>query len=430
LVSIQSTTEERAVNIIHHRFSQLLLLVMVYAVGAVPLAREASAQSGCEATQYGMSAGASDNTAAFKSALMACAGKSIHIPQGAYTFSPHGFDNGIFIPDNTNLVGDGSEGQAATVLLIADTGTFASFLWIRDTSNISIKGIRFEGSTYDSGCARGLTYGHAISVYSTAGSRAAVENVHITGNVFHNFNGQSWITMNAADRSPGIGLHSEIAVSKNAFLSDERLRGGCAGSGGIGYPVFMVWLHGSDESGQGMVENISIASNTFQADYVKGAVVVWSDTARISIQNNSISNAGLGLPPAPKTELGRYAIAVYNSAHEKPGLWPDDVQIVNNTIVNPVSCGIYVAAARNLDISRNKISGQTDRFDGTLPKAAIALNHAFVRTVDGNELANNYTGITVVAGDVAIKENRISVPPGGIRTKIFRDEHRPPEIQR
>jgi len=74
--------------------------------------------------------------------------------------------------------------------------------------------------------------------------------------------------------------------------------------------------------------------------------------------------------------------------------------------------------------------GQTDRFDGTLPKAAIALNHAFVRTVDGNELANNYTGITVVAGDVAIKENRISVPPGGIRTKIFRDEHRPPEIQR
>ena len=199
----------------------------------------------------------------------------------------------------------------------------------------------------------------------------------------------------------------------------------------IGYPVFMVWLHGSDDSGEGMVENVSIASNTFDADYVKGAVIVWSDTARIAIQYNTIRNAGLQLPPAPRTELGRYAIAVYNSAHEKPGLWPDTIQIVGNTIVNPVSCGVYVAAARNLDISRNKISGQSDRFDGTLPKAAIALNHAFnVRAVESNELANNYIGITVVAGDVAIKENRIDVPQGGIRTKIFRDEHTPPEIRR
>jgi hypothetical protein len=378
-----------------------------------------------------MSAEADDNTAAFKGALKACAGKSIHIPQGTYTFSPHGFDNGMYIPDKTSIVGDGAEGRPATILRIADTGTFASFLWILDTSNISIQGIRFEGSSYDSGCARRLDYGHAISVYSSAGSRAGVEGIHITGNVFHNFNGQSWITMNAADRSPGIGLQSEIAVSKNAFISDARLQGGCAGSGGIGYPVFMIWLHGSDDSGEGMVENVSIASNTFDADFVKGAVIVWSDTARIAIQYNTIRNAGLQLPPAPRTELGRYAIAVYNSAHEKPGLWPDTIQIVGNTIVNPVSCGVYVAAARNLDISRNKISGQSDRFDGTLPKAAIALNHAYnVRAVESNELANNYIGITVVAGDVAIKENRIDVPQGGIRTKIFRDEHRPPTIER
>ena len=418
-------------NIIHHRVSQLLLLLTVYAIGAVPLARDASAQAECEAAQYGMRTEASDNTAALKSALTACAGKSIHIPQGTYTFSPHGFDNGMYIPEKTSIVGDGSEGQAATILRIADTGTFASFLWIRDTSNISVQGIRFEGSTYDSGCARGLAYGHAISVYSSAGAPAGVENIRITGNVFHDFNGQSWITMNAADRSPGAGLNSEIAVSKNTFISDDRLQGGCAGSGGIGYPVFMIWLHGSDDSGQGMIENVSIASNTFEADYVKGAVIIWSDTAHISVQYNSIKNAGLRLPPAPRTELGRYAIAVYHSAHEKPGLLPDSIQIVDNTIVNPVSCGVYVAAARNLDISRNRISGQTDRWDGTLPKGAIALNHAYnVRSIEGNELANNYVGITVVAGDVAIKDNRIEVPQGGIRTKIFRDEHSPPEIQR
>jgi hypothetical protein len=418
------------VNKTHIRVSQLLLLLTICAIGAVPLARQASAQAGCEAASYGMSTEAGDNTAAFKSALKACAGKSLHIPRGTYTFSPRGFDNGMYIPDKTNIVGDGSEGQSATILRVADTGTFASFLWIRDTSNISVQGIRFEGSSYDSGCARGLAYGHAISLSSSAGAPASVENVRITDNAFRDFNGQSWITMNAADHSPGIGVHSDITVSKNEFFSDDRLRGGCAGSG-ISRSAFMIWLHGSDDSAEGMVENVSITSNTLHADYVNGGVVVWSDTARIGIQNNSIMNAGLRLPPAPGTELGRYAIAIYNSAHEKPGLWPDTVQIVGNTIVNPVSCGIYVASARNLSISRNKISGQSDRFDRTLPKAAIALNHASnVRSVEDNELADNYIGITVVAGDVDIKENRIRVPPGGIRTKIFRDDHSPPDIRK
>jgi hypothetical protein len=418
------------VHLLHNWVSKLLWMFIVYGVAAVPLTRAALAQTECEASRYGMSTQASDNTAALKSALMACAGKSIHIPQGTYTFSPHGFDNGIFIPEKTNIVGDGSEGQAATILRISDPGTFASFLWIRDASNITVQNLRFEGSTYDSGCARRLDYGHAISVYSSAGTPASVENVRITDNVFRDFNGQSWITMNAAERSPGIGLHSEIAVSRNKFLSDAGLRGGCAGSGGITHPAFIIWLHGSDDSGQGMVENVLIDSNTFHADYVNGAVIVWSGTAHISIQQNSILNAGLQLPSAPRTESGRYAIAVYNSAHEKLGLWPDTIQIADNTILNPVSCGIYVASARNLDILRNKISGQSDRFDVTLPKGAIALNHAFNVRAEGNELVNNYIGLTVVAGDVAIKNNRIEAAPEGIRTKIFRDGNRPPEIQR
>jgi hypothetical protein len=413
------------------RISRVLLIGIVFAVVITTFARAASAQVACEAHEYGLSPAASDNTAAFKKALASCAGKTLHIPQGTYIFSPHGFDNGMYIQDGTSIVGDGAEGQTQTILRIAETGNFASFVWVRDASNVTVRGIRFEGTSYDSGCGRGLNYGHAISVYSSAASHAGSENIRITENAFYNFNGQSWITINAEDRSPGIGLHSEIAVSKNAFYSDSQLRGSCAGIGGISRSVFMVWLHGSDASSEGMVESVSVASNTFHADNVNGAVVVFSDTARISIQFNSIMNAGLQLPQAPGTELGRYAIAVYNSAHEKPGLWPDTVSIVGNTIVNPVSCGIYVAAARNLDISRNKISGQTDRFDVTLPKGAIALNHALnVRSVEGNELVNNYIGITVVSGDVTVKENQITAAPGGIRIKRFRDDHSPPEIQR
>ncbi len=121
----------------------------------------------------------------------------------------------------------------------------------------------------------------------------------------------------------------------------------------------------------------------------------------------------------PATELGRYAILVYDSAHERPGLHPDTVRIVDNTIANPVSCGIYVAVGRNIEIRRNRISGQRDRFDGTLPKGAISLNHAdSVTALEDNDLADNYIGISSVGSYVRMGTNRIAVPPGGRRDRI------------
>lgn len=420
-------------NIIRGLYRASLFLVIAFACGISNAQRvhAADAHEACQASQHGVNPDARDNTAAFKKMLTECAGKEIRIPRGTYTFSPAGYDNGLYIQSDTSIVGDGAEGDSGTVMRIADTGNFASLFWIRDASNVSIHGIKFEGTSYESGCTKHLDYGHAITIHSSAGARAPVETIKITANQFHNFNGQSWITITAQDHSPGVGAHSEIAISNNAFVSDANLHGSCAATGGIGYPVFMVWLHGSDESGEGMIENVSISSNTFQADYVKGAVVVWSDTAHIDIQNNTINNAGLRLPAAPQTELGRYAITIYNSAHEKPGHWPDTITVVGNTIVNPVSAGVYVAGARNLEISRNRISGQSDRYDGTLPKGAIALNHAQnVRAVEGNELVNNYFGITLVATDAPVKDNHVTPAPGGMRTKIWRDEHSAPEIQR
>jgi hypothetical protein len=413
------------------RIPWVLLLLTVCGIISAALTSQATAQTTCEATQSGMSVDANDNTTAFKNTLSTCAGKTIHIPRGTYKFSPHGYDNGFSIPDNTNILGDGSEGESQTVLQIADTGSFASFLWVRDRSNVSIHAVRFEGSSYDSGCARHLDYGHAITLYSGAGAAAGVESIKITNNVFRNFNGQSWVSLNAADRSPGIGQHSEIQVRDNTFVSDRQLVGGCAGSGKINFSVFMLSVHGSNDSGQGLVANVSIAANKFRADYVEGAVAVWSGATHISIQQNFISNAGLRLPTTPGVELGRYAVAVYNSAHDKPGLWPESISIVGNTIENPVSCGIYVASAKDIDISRNKISGQTDAFDVTLPKGAIALNHALnVRRLEGNELSNNHIGLTVVSGDVQVGANQITPARQGIRTKIYRSDRSAPEIQR
>jgi hypothetical protein len=58
------------------------------------------------------------------------------------------------------------------------------------------------------------------------------------------------------------------------------------------------------------------------------------------------------------------------------GLPPDTIWIEGNLIDSPVSCGVYSARGANLVIEQNSISGQKDTFDGTEPKAAIALNHS------------------------------------------------------
>lgn len=180
----------------------------------------------------------------------------------------------------------------------------------------------------------------------------------------------------------------------------------------------MISMHGSDNSGQGIVADVEVDSNTFNAGYVKGAIAVWSGTRNISITHNAILDVGLRLPPYPG-ELGRYAITVYNSAHNGPGLHPDTVRIEDNTIANPVSAGIYVASARNLQIRRNRISGQRDRNDATLPKGAIALNHAEnVSALDQNELTDNYIGISSVGSSINMGTNRVSASAGGVPQKI------------
>jgi hypothetical protein len=380
-----------------------------------PLAAQAGGASPvCEAAEHGMTPGAADDTAAFVKTLKECAGRTIHIAHGTYVFRPRGFAVGFTIPAGTTLLGDGSKAEAGTVLQVASSGTYQGLLWIRNVSNVSIRELRFEGSAYDSGCGQNLDYGHAIYVQSDKDAPDGVDGVIISGDVFHNFNGTSWVTFNAAEGSPGIGVHGAVAVRDNVFDSDSDIAGGCATRDGIIYAAHMVSLHGSDFSANGVVANAAVDSNTFNAGYVRGGVAVWSGTRSVEVAHNTIIDTGRRLPMYPSSELGRYAVLIYNSAHEHPGLHPDTIRVVDNTIANPVSCGIYVALGLNLEIRGNRIFGQTDRYDGTLPKGAISLNHAeSVLSLEDNVLTDNYIAISSVGSKIRMGSNQITVPPGG-----------------
>jgi len=128
-------------------------------------------------------------------------------------------------------------------------------------------------------------------VQSDKGASDGVHGVVISGDVFRNFNGTSWVTFNAADGSPGIGINGRITVSSNVFDSDANMAGGCAAKNGITYAAHMLALHGSDLSSQGVVANVTIDSNTFRAGYVRGGVAIWSGTRAVDVAHNSIQDA-------------------------------------------------------------------------------------------------------------------------------------------
>lgn len=379
-------------------------------------AAQARAQTPCEASDHGMVADGSDNSAALTRTLTECAGQVIHIAHGTYIFSPQGFAVGFRVPANTVLQGDGGQGEQATILRVADGGTYQGFLWVRNASNVTIRGLRLEGSRYDSGCARHLDYGHAVYIESDPNESQRVENVVVSDDTFYNFNGLSWVTLNAGERSAGI---SGVTVSNNLFDSDANLSGGCAALGMV-YTAAMISVHGANLSAQGLVTNVLVSSNTMHGGYVKEGVAMWSGTSGISVKHNAIDDIGLHLPRTPGAELGRYAVVVYNSAYDNPGLHPDTIWITDNVISNPVSCGVYVAGGRNLQISGNRISGQLDRNDGTLLKGAIALNHADnVFSLENNDLIGNYIGISSIGSTMNMGSNRIVAAPGGRATKLY-----------
>jgi parallel beta-helix repeat protein len=314
---------------------------------------------------------------------------------------------------------------------------------VRNTSNITIEGIDFEdidssNKTYASGCAANPVafFGNAIYLYSDPQTDPptylSIENIVIQNNVFHDFNGDAWIDFLAQDLSPGVGQESEIAISSNNFETDAMLNGGCAAT--EGQHVYTISIHGSlNYPDSGLVENVSIAENQFETSYIEGAVAIWSDVSRISVQYNTVNGAGNMLPHVTG-EPYRYAILVYADAYEakkyKPpqpgnGLPPDTIWIVGNTITNPETSGIYVLTSTNMDIQSNTISGQTDTDDETLPKGAIVLNGSTTMSsypLESNTLSDNFVGLAVVLGSnkglVGTGSNQITVPSNSFGAKL------------
>jgi hypothetical protein len=187
----------------------------------------------------------------------------------------------------------------------------------------------------------------------------------------------------------------------------------------IGYSVAMVSLHRSNESSRGLVTNIEVESDTFNAAYVKTAVTIWSGTRDVVVARNAMRIRDRGYCRSGY-RIGATQELVFNIAHEHRGLHPDSVRMIGTTIIKPFSCGIYITVGRNLEITGNHISGQTDRYDGTLPKGAISLNHAeSVLSLQDNELLNSYIGVASVGSQILWARTKFRRHPAGCARRLL-----------
>jgi len=388
----------------------------------------------CEAPQYGVSTSLADNTAVFQAALLSCADRTMHVPTGTYTFAPalaysdtNGFGPGITIPDGTSIVGDGA---GKTTLKIEGPGNYVSFLWIQDASNVSISNLTLAGNNARNppppagAPACYYDYGRAISIQST---NRPVGNISITPTELISFTGTSWIDVLGGENAPGIGAVGDpVTIDGNYFKS---VPGNAVAPEQIDCPASAVAIQGLGPA-FATVANVTVSGNVIDADYIKTGVAVWSGASHIKITNNTISNAGMGLPIPHNYSNGSYAILVYQHHSVPPAttvfVRPVAISILDNEIVSPYSSGIYIAGGRSVRIVGNFITGQIDTYDVTEPRGAIALNYlnnefeGEQTPVSDNNIRDSAIGISIAGGVLPIVDLNVieSIPSGGLGLKV------------
>ena len=397
-----------------------------------------------EVTDFGAKSDpGSDNVQAFKDAIAyaaKCSVPVIHVPAGTYKFVPHGPSAGILLASNLSLIG---EGMGKTVLQVAG-GTpganFDSLFWARNQDHIEIKNIGFIGNStvVNNSAGRPLnTYGSALSIVldAAAGANGTPRNLShflIANSNFENFNGAAWIrVINYSDTNS----IDDLEISDNRFLSRET---NAVNPGEISYTSNAISVMGSINSAAGLVTNVRITGNIINAAHIKGGIALWTGVRGASVVGNTISD--VGADAAIANDKGAYAITVYYNAYyydkEHPqgarhgGIRPDDVHIERNVITRPRSCGIYATSANRVWIVGNKISGQSDPLNQTLPKGAIVVSYSLNTTVTDNTISSSHIGMALLGGQyfrITESNNSVSdVPPGGYR--VVQPQGPPPQI--
>lgn len=339
----------------------------------------------------------------------------VAVPDGNFLFdSPAGISmaNGIY------LIGNGPSRSKFTV----PAGKLVSnMITITDVSNVSVRNIAFNGN------GSLASYNRAIFVSNNYGS-GDMARISILNNRFENFQADCYICVINYNQDGGT---SDLTISDNVFVSRE---GNSANPGIIGYVTSAIWVAGSHylprptpaHPNAGIVLNTVIQNNQFYIPHIKNGIAIWAGVTNAYIIENVMS--GVGNSGSIPDDVAAYGILVYDNAyeydnggagpgwHSTGGAPPINIQIDRNRLSGIHSCGIYAMTLDSIYIRDNTISDQYDTRDVTLAKGAIVVGEAKIAVVTGNNLQNNYFGLTIVARkDVSSVVSTANNTIGGVR---------------
>jgi hypothetical protein len=299
---------------------------------------------------------------------------------------------GLVIPSNVEIL------FPSRTCGITITGSTACILFTPlNARNIAIRGGFLTGNS------QGADYvsGHAMVFTQNASAVAAGDNIVIDDVTLSNFRAAYWLWFVNSGATHAL---KNIHVSNCRFLSQN---GNSIDPTDIGQTASCVAFQGASANTVGLVQDCVVHHNYCDANFIKNFGTAWHSTLRIRFHHNTVLRAGQA---GANADRGGYAFLIYDNSGGAGGARPDLVYVEDNIVTDPRSAGLYVADANRIYARRNRISGQADTNDASLPKGAIAVNGALYAEVLHNDLEGNYVGIALYQAAVAaqiVAQNRI-----------------------
>jgi hypothetical protein len=252
--------------------------------------------------------------------------------------------------------------------------------------NVWFRGCSFTGNgvgeTHD---AAGALFFHGSIGGENAGPK---ENFGCISCQFRNFRETYWVYVLNDSRTPMTEIRFENTLARSE-------RGNMLNADDIHYPSAIFGFRGQHKSLGGLVSNVVIKNSDVDCTWIKSHSIFWSGTSNFRVMHNKVLNCGVHTSP----NSGGYAELAYNDDSGKIGATvPSQGVYADEQLESPFSCGIYLVHTNAIEIDNPYITGQRDRANETLPKAAICVNQGKNIIIRNPELIDNHMGIDI-SGD-------------------------------
>lgn len=330
-----------------------------------------------------------DNSAALRAALAELArtgGGALVLAAGTHRFLSSSLgQGGIVLPSGVTLSGAGRE---RTILAI--TGDKVCNLFVAtNAGRIAVEDLAIIGNNVAMAGATIYGSGGAIRWVLDAQATADVSDFALRRVHLENFRGPDWV---AIENAAGFDTGREMRGIDIADVTFRSRPGNCVGTDNISLNAAVLCVNGHS----GVIRDVNVSLFSGDARHIKSGVILYHAVLDAVLDRVTVANAGRD---GISDDVGAYAIQIYDNVSRMQG-----ISVRNPVLAEPRSAGIYVASAAGVSIVDPVVTGQTDRRDTNLPKAAIVFNGARQWSVEGGRLSGNWRDLHIVphaSGDAA-----------------------------